>query len=84
MSNFRPKEWWILYIKSGVVWPSLSKVFLNFLKYFLLQNGKYSLFHSGIVLGNKEYLKEFVLQKYVPTEFVEWVSHVLFLRDINL
>ena len=32
----------------------------------------------------KEVLKAFVLQKYVPTECVERASYVLFLRGINL
>ena len=31
-SNFKPKGWRILYIKSGVGRPSLSEVFLNFLE----------------------------------------------------
>ena len=36
VSNFRTKGWWILYIKSEVGRPSLSTVFLNFLKDFSL------------------------------------------------
>ena len=43
VSNFRPKGWWVIYIKLGVGWPSLSKVFLNFLKNFALRNCKSSL-----------------------------------------
>ena len=48
MSNFRPKEWWILYIKISVGRPSL-KVLLNFLKDFALRICKFSLFHSWMV-----------------------------------
>ena len=36
-----------------------------------------------MVQGKKEYLKAFVLQKYVPAECVERVSHVVFLRGIK-
>ena len=73
MSNFRPKGWWIPYIKSGVGQPSLSKVFLNFLKdfYYVIVNLVYSIL-------------EFVLQKHAPTEWVESVSDVLSSRGINL
>ena len=39
MSNFRPKGWWIPYIKSGVDHSSLSKVCLNSLKDFPYWNG---------------------------------------------
>ena len=49
VSNFRPKGWWIPYIKSGVGRPSLSKVFLHLLKDIALRNFKSSLFHSQIV-----------------------------------
>ena len=31
-----------------------------------------------------DYLKAFVLQKYVPAECVKRVSYVLFLKGINL
>ena len=37
-----------------------------------------------MVQGKNEYLKVFVRQKYGPTEYVERVSYVLFLRGINL
>ena len=72
------------YIKSGVGRPNLSKVFLIFLKDFLLWNCKSRLFHSRMVQGKNEYLKVFVRQKHGPTEYVERVSYVLFLRGINL
>ena len=36
-----------------------------------------------MVQGEKEYLKLFVLQKYVPTECADQVLYVLFLRGIN-
>ena len=74
VNNLRLKGWWILYIKSGVGQPSL--VFLNFLKDFSLRNRKSSLFHSRMEYGKKDYLKAFVLQNYVPTEYVERVSYM--------
>ena len=49
LNNFKPKIWWIWYIKSGVVLPSLSKGFLNFSKKFFLRNCKSRLFHSRMV-----------------------------------
>ena len=49
LNNFKPKIWWIWYIKSGVVRPSLSKIFLNFSKKIFLRNCKSRLFHSRMV-----------------------------------
>ena len=47
--NFKPKWWRILNVKSGVGRPSLSKVFLSFLKESALRNSKSSSFHSQMV-----------------------------------
>ena len=63
--------------------PNL-KAFLNFLKGFSLLKCKSSLFLSRMVQGKKEYLKTFVLQNYVPAEYVEQVSYVLFYIGIIL
>ena len=49
VSNFRPKGWWIPYIKSGVGRSSLSKIFLKLLKDFSLRNCQSNLFHSRMV-----------------------------------
>lgn len=65
VSNFRPKRWWILFLRSEIDRLTLSKVYLNFLKDFALLNGKSSCFcHSKVQLRESLYFFVTTLQEF--------------------
>ena len=65
VSNFSPKRWWILFLRSEIDRLTLSKVFLNFLKDFALLNGKSSCFcHLEVQLRESLYFFVTTLQEF--------------------
>ena len=71
VSNFRPKGWWILFLRSKVDCLSLCKVFLNVLKDFALLNGKSSCFrNSKVQLRESLYFFVTTLQEFDPLKIL--------------